>query len=99
MPLSLQDQYYFCIAPVDTSNPELTAKVLEYATLYSRGLPVACRVTLPERTPLFIDDLRPLETLYQVSHTSSESGENEIHPGHLIMVMAIIQVWRRSFPL
>lgn len=65
-------------------------KVLEYATLYSRGLPVACRATLPERTPLFIDDLRPLETLYQVNHTPPESGLNEIPAGHFIVVMAVI---------
>eukprot|EP00210_Caulerpa_lentillifera_P006071 g5800.t1 len=66
VPLSFRDRYIFSIAPVETSNPELMTRILEYATLYSKGTPVACRVTLPKQTPMYIDDLKPLETLYQI---------------------------------
>lgn len=66
VPLEFDDRLSFCLAPVNTRDNTVMLALLEYATVYSRGHPVPCRLDIPERAPLFLHELKALETAYQV---------------------------------
>eukprot|EP00803_Ostreobium_quekettii_P007030 evm.model.scf_827.5 EVM.evm.TU.scf_827.5 scf_827:49902-60555(+) len=64
--LSLRDRYTFCMAPANTRDPRVMASIKEFATVYSRGYPVPCRVFVSEDMPSTEEQLRHLETSHQI---------------------------------
>lgn len=54
------------MAPVNVRSRPVMRAVVEYATVYSRGYQVPCRVQIPASPPLFLRELKTLEIAYQV---------------------------------
>ena len=43
------------------------AALREFASVYSKGHVVPCRLVLPEEQPIFLQQLKSLETAYEVT--------------------------------
>lgn len=70
LPLSFDDKYQFCLAPVDTSNRTILKKFRRMAAQYSRGGDVVIPVMFDEYiVPKSDEELLELETAHKVSNT------------------------------
>ena len=52
------------------------AALREYASVYSKGHVVPCRLDLPEEPPLFLRQLKSLETAYEVTPLLFHAANN-----------------------
>lgn len=67
LPLSFDDKYQFCLAPVDTGNQTLLKKFRRMAVQYSRGCEVAVPIYFDEyHVPTSDEELLELETAHKV---------------------------------
>ncbi|KAL4858025.1 DExH-box ATP-dependent RNA helicase DExH18 [Chlorella vulgaris] len=65
--LSIKDMFSFCMAPASASDLRIGAALLNFATKYSKGLPVTLDISVPNRVPSSTDELRHMEAAHQVS--------------------------------
>lgn len=64
--LSLETRYRFCMAPVNNRDPRALAALLNFAAKYAAKKPVVYSVPVPERAPRSADELKHMESSYQV---------------------------------
>ncbi|BDA46196.1 ATP-dependent RNA helicase SUPV3L1, mitochondrial [Coccomyxa sp. Obi] len=64
--LSLQERFWFCMAPANLRNPVLSAALLRFAQKYAAKETVAADISWKDRIPQTSEDLCELEAAHQV---------------------------------
>ncbi|XP_002967973.2 DExH-box ATP-dependent RNA helicase DExH18, mitochondrial [Selaginella moellendorffii] len=64
--LSLEDEYNFCFAPVNSRDPKSMGSLQRFASAYSRKIPVRLSMGMPQRTASDNAGIYDLETRHQL---------------------------------